>query len=217
MVFFFPFCNKTCTGSFGLPKRFLFPYFIKWFCTAHIHKRFSSSLMSTTNLRYISVMFYFLAVKYSNTFPCFAETQTKSQSISFVIHPSKPKMHYSYIPQRSAPCTLRKPTSTHSMICTWNSSDIQYCFASGSHGIFHWLCLWSEPSWEWFGRRNPTFQGNLTHHSWQTVHRKLWLYSTNCDCCDWQSHFVLLQFCPLWHAELCCEPHYMRIWWVPLP
>lgn len=55
--------------------------------------------MSNTNLRYISVRFYFLAVKYSDTFPRFAETQTKSLSISFVIHPSKPKIRYSYIPR----------------------------------------------------------------------------------------------------------------------
>lgn len=135
-----------CTRSFGLPKGFLFLYFIKSFCMAHILKRFSSSLMNNTNLRYISVRFYFLAVKYSNTFPCFAETQTKSLSISFVIHPSKPKIRYSYTPQRSTPSTLIKPTSTYSIICTWNSSDIQYCFAAGSLRIFQWLCLWSEPS-----------------------------------------------------------------------
>lgn len=137
---------------------------------AHIHNRFRSSLMSNTNLRYISVRFYFLAVKYSDTSPRFAETQTKSLSISFVIQPSKPKIRYSYIPRRSTPSTLIKPTSTYSIICTWNSSDIQYCFASGSHRIFQWPS--QSPPENSMAEEIPLFKG-ISHTTLGKLHRKL--------------------------------------------
>lgn len=138
--------------------------------------------MSSTLLRYISVMFSFPAVKYSNIFPHFGEIRTEiyiSHSLFILARQRQTKV-------------TKNPTEKHS-ICfekthfhKWHDSHVgqqwfTILYGLEPHSIFQWLgirlCFLLRALLQWCSRRNPSFpllQGisympcSFTHLSCQT-------------------------------------------------